>query len=130
VGLIPHSKRCRINLDDRALDESIGSDQLVVRSIVHLFQVTITIGIAQGNNKRKDTHDTDYACLACDMFRAPCKIARIKAQGTVFEVAAADSNCVYALNPKLGVCSLATELKFSLFAVVCTLSTTCRALMS
>jgi hypothetical protein len=38
------------------------------------------------------------------MFRAPCKIAGIKAQGTVFVVAAADSNCVYALSPELGVC--------------------------
>ena len=64
------------------------------------------------------------------MFGAPCKIAGVKAQGTVFEVAAADTDRVYALSPKLGVCSLATELKFSLFAVVCTLSTTCRTLMS
>ena len=64
------------------------------------------------------------------MFRAPCKIAGIKAQGTVFEVAAADTNGVYAFNPELGICRLATELIFSLFAVVCTLSTTCRALMS
>jgi hypothetical protein len=63
------------------------------------------------------------------MFRAPCKIAGIKAQGTVFVVAAADTDCVYALSPELGVCRLATELKFSLFAVVCTLSTTCRALV-
>jgi hypothetical protein len=77
----------------------------------------------------KDTHDTDYACLACDMFRTPCKIAGLKAQGTVFVIAAADTNCVYALSPDFGVCRLATELKFSLFAVVCTLSTTCRALM-
>jgi hypothetical protein len=53
VGLIPHSKRSRINLDDGALDESIGSDQLVVRSIVHLFHVTIILGIALENNKKK-----------------------------------------------------------------------------
>jgi len=127
VGLIPHSKGRRINLDDGTLDESVGPDQLVVRRIVHLFQVNIILSTTRMPNK--DTHDTDYACLACDMFRAPSKIAGIKAQSTVFEVAAADTNSVYVLSPKLGVCRLATELEFSLFAVVCTLGTTCRTLM-
>jgi hypothetical protein len=30
VGLIPHSERRRINLDDGTLDETVGPDQLVV----------------------------------------------------------------------------------------------------
>lgn len=36
MGFVPLSERRRINLDDSSLDECVGPDQLVVRSVVHL----------------------------------------------------------------------------------------------
>jgi hypothetical protein len=36
MGFVPLSERRRIDLDDSPLDERVGSDQLVVRGVVHL----------------------------------------------------------------------------------------------
>jgi hypothetical protein len=41
MGLIPLSERRRIDLNDSSLDERVGPDQLVVRSVVHLQNMSL-----------------------------------------------------------------------------------------
>ena len=43
VGLVPLSEWGCIDLDDSALDEGVGTDQLVVGSIVHLRTIKVSI---------------------------------------------------------------------------------------
>ena len=75
------------------------------------------------------THDTDNTCLARAVLRCPRKVTRIKTKRTVLKVSAPDADGVDPFCTQTGLRSLATELKLALFAVVCTLGTTCRALM-
>jgi len=89
----------------------------------------IRIDLCATSMLNENTHDTDDAGLACNMFRAPRKVARFKAQCTVFEVSPPDSNGVYAFSTEFSVCGLATEFELSLFAVVSALGTGCRTLM-
>jgi len=61
VGLVPLSEGGRIDLDDSTLDEGVGTDQLVVGSIVHLGATikTSVLGCISGTW----THDTDDTSL-------------------------------------------------------------------
>jgi hypothetical protein len=63
------------------------------------------------------------------MLRTPCKVARFKAQCTIFEIAAPNTDGVYAFSSELSVGGLTTELEFSFFAVMSTLGTGRRALV-
>lgn len=52
------------------------------------------------------------------MLRSPGKITALKAEGTVLEVPATNTDSVNALRAQLSVSGLATELELSFFAVV------------
>ena len=75
------------------------------------------------------THHRDDPRLLRDVLRAPGEVARVETEGTVLEVAAADTDRVDALGADTRLCALATELEFSLLAVVGALSTGGRTLV-
>jgi len=106
VGFVPLTEGSSINLNDGALNKSVGSDKLIVRCIVH---------------------DTDNPRLPCNVLRAPCKVATFQAEGTILQVSSADTDSVNTLSSELGVGGLTTELELSLLAVVCALSAGFRA---
>ena len=90
--LVPLSERRCVHLNNRALGEGIGSDKLVVRRVVG---------------------DRDDADFASDSFGAPAEIPRVKAEGAVFVVTAADADDVYAFGTDTGVGGLTTFLEGS-----------------
>ena len=75
------------------------------------------------------TYDTDDTSLPGDRLAAPREVARIEAESAVLEVTAADADSMNPLRAKLSVGSLATELEFSLLAVVGALGTCVRTLV-
>ena len=77
-------------MDHRALGEGIGSDELVVGRVVG---------------------DRDDADFAGDAFRAPAEVPRVKAEGAVFMVTAANADDVDAFGTDTGVGRLATFLE-------------------
>ena len=90
--LVPLPERRCIDLDNRAFGEGIGSDELVVGRVVG---------------------DRDDADFAGDTFGAPAEVPRVKAEGAVFVVTAADADDVDAFGTDTGVGRLATFLEGS-----------------
>lgn len=72
-------------------------------------------------------YNTDNPSLPRDVLRSPCKVTTVKTEGTVLGVTTTNAHGVDALGSKFGVGGLATELEFSLLAIVCALGTSCRA---
>jgi len=97
VGFVPLTEGGGIDLDDSALDESVRSDQLVVRGVID---------------------DTDDTSLTSDMLRGPGKVPRLETEGTELFVTAARADGVDTLGTELGESRLTAELELSLFAVV------------
>ena len=81
MRLVPLPEGRGVDLDDRALDERVGPDELVVRGVV------------------LDAYDTR---LLRAVLRAPSKVARVEPKSAVLEVATADTNGVDALGTNLG----------------------------
>ena len=75
------------------------------------------------------TYDTDDTSLPGDRLAAPREVTRIEAESAVLEITAADADSMNPLRAKLSVGSLATELEFSLLAVVGALGTCVRTLV-
>lgn len=109
VSLVPLTEGGGIDLDDGALDEGLGTDELVVGGIVD---------------------DIDDTGLAADGLASPGEVARVKTEGTVLDVATTDANVVDALGTELGVGGLTAELELSLLAVEGTLGTSGRSLVT
>lgn len=118
---IPLTEGCSVNLDDSALYKSIGSDELIVRRIVHLSERR---SWRHPTDVKSATHNTDKSCLSGNMLRSPCKVTAIETKSSIFEVSATDTDSVNALGTKFGVCRLTTELELSLLAIVGALRTT------
>lgn len=93
VGLVPLTEGRGIDLDDGALGEGVGADELVVRGVVG--------------------HDDD-AGLARAALGAPGEVAAVEAEGPVLVVAAAGADGVDALGTDLSVGSLAAGLESAL----------------
>jgi len=100
MRLIPLTEGSCVDLDDSALDKGVCPDELVVRGIVN---------------------NTDNPRLFGDMLRSPCKVARIEAESSVFEVSTTNTDSMDALGAKLGVGGLTAKLKLSLLAIMSTL---------
>ena len=109
VSLPPLTEGSRVNLDDAALDESLGSDQLVVGSIVH------------------DINDT---ALAGDCLRSPREISSIQTKSAELAVSTTGADRVNALLTDLGHGRLAAQFELALLAVVCALGTGVRTLVA
>lgn len=108
VSLVPLPEGGGIDLDDAALDKSVGADKFVVGGVVS---------------------DTDQPRLAGDVLRSPCIVSGIETESTELGVTTTDTNAVDTLGAELGGGGLATELELSLLAVVGTLRTSLRALV-
>lgn len=109
MGLVPLTERSGINLDDGRLDESLGTDELVVAGIVD------------------NINDTG---LAADGLASPGEVARVKTEGTLLDVTTTDTDGVDTLDTELGVGSLTAEIELSLLAVESTLGTGGRSLVA
>jgi hypothetical protein len=90
VSLIPLTERSGIDLNDGALDEGVGADQLVVRSVVD---------------------DGQNTSLAGAVLRTPREVTSVETKGTVLLVTTADTNFVNTLRSKLSVSGLATQFE-------------------
>ena len=90
MRLVPLSERRCVDLDNRALGEGVGSDELVVGRVVG---------------------DRDDADFAGDAFRAPAEIPGIEAEGAVFVVTASNADDVDAFGTDTGVGRLAAFLE-------------------
>lgn len=76
------------------------------------------------------TYDRDDSGLAGGVLRCPCEVAGLKTKGTVLHISTTGADAMDALSTELGASGLATELEFSLLAIVGTLSTGLRALVA
>lgn len=74
----------------------------------------------------KDAYNTDKPSLPRDMLRCPCEVTSVKTEGTVLGATTTNAHGMDALDSKLGVGRLTTELEFSLLAIVGALGTSCR----
>ena len=77
-----------------------------------------------------DTHDTNNPRLPSRMLTSPSKITRIQPERTVLQVPASNTNTVNTFWAKLCVGGLTTEFEFSFLAVLGTMSTCMRTLVS
>lgn len=93
VGLVPLSEGGGVDLDDGALGQGVGSDQLVVGGVVG---------------------DTDDTGLAGAALGAPGEVAGVETEGTVLVVTTTSSDGVDALGANTGVGTLATSLESAL----------------
>lgn len=93
VGLVPLSEGGGVDLDDGALGQGVGADQLVVGRVVG------------------DGNDTGLAGAALG---APGEVARVEAQGTELVVTAAGADGVDTLGADTGVGTLAASLESAL----------------
>ena len=93
VGLVPLSEGSGINLDDGALGEGVGSDQLVVGRVVG------------------DGNDT---ALAGQTLGTPGEVTGVETEGTVLVVTTSGSDGVDSLGANTGVGTLATSLESAL----------------
>ena len=82
-----------VDSDNAILDQSFGSNQLIVRRIVD------------------DVHDFS---LLGDTFRSPVEVALVKSQGSEFHVAAPHSKGTDSSLAQLGVSRHTTQLELSL----------------
>ena len=96
VRLVPLAERRSVDLDDAALDERVGADELVVGRVVD---------------------DADDAGLAGRVLAAPGEVARLEAEGAVLEVATTRADGVDALSAELGSRGLTTSLVLPLLTV-------------
>lgn len=96
VLLIPDSEWSGINGDDGVLDESLGSDQLVVGGIV------------------KHVHNSGFAG---DGLGSPGEITSFKAKSAEFKVATTSTNNIDLLGTQLCHCRRATKLELALLLV-------------
>lgn len=76
------------------------------------------------------TYDRDNSGLLRDGLRSPGEVTGVEAESTVLEVTTTHSDGVDTLRTELGVGGLATELEFSLLAIVCALGTGLGAFVS
>ena len=86
VGLVPLTEGGGIDLDDGGLGQGVGSDEFVVRRMVH---------------------DTDDTALAGAALRSPGEVAAVETQGAELLVSAAGSDAVDSLGADTGVGLLA-----------------------
>lgn len=92
VSLVPLSEGGGVNLDDGRLGEGVGTDQFVVRRVVH------------------DTNDTG---LAGNALRSPREVAGLETEGTELLVTSTGTDKVDSLVTKTGVGGLATLVERS-----------------
>ncbi len=109
VRFVPLTEGGSIDLDDGALDEGLGTDKFVVGSVVD------------------DINDTG---LARDGFTGPGERTRVQTESAVLNITSTDTDGVDALLTELGVGRLTTEFELSLLAIVSTLGTSVRTLMT
>jgi hypothetical protein len=123
VRFVPLTEGCSIDQEYSTFDEGIRADKLVVRSIVYLgprFRILyVTLG------KNKSTYNSNNSRLLRNMLRSPCKITRIKTEGTELGVTTPCAYSVHTFRAKLGVCWLTAELEFSFLTIVGALGTCC-----
>lgn len=93
VGLVPLTEGGGVDLDDGALGQGVGTDELVVGRVVG---------------------DGDDTGLAGAALRAPGEVAGVETQGTELVVAAAGADGVDALGANTGVGTLATSFESAL----------------
>jgi hypothetical protein len=73
VGLVPLPERCSVDLDDGRLDDGVGSDKLVVGSVVN---------------------DTNNSGLAGGVLGRPREVAGLETQSAVLEVSSTSTHGV------------------------------------
>lgn len=127
MGLVPLPEWGGIDLDDSVLDEGVRTNKFVVGRVVDLDPPKVNRWYFFAWLL---TYNRDDSGLAGGVLRSPCEVAGLKAKGTVLHVSTTGADRVNAFSTKLGAGGLATELEFSLLAVVGTLSTGLRALVA
>ena len=93
---IPHSEWVSINGNNAVLDKGLGSDELVVRSVVHNIQ---------------------HSGLSCDVLGCPGEDTVIDFEGTPFHVGTSASNWSNSVGSNLSHGWLSTHFKLSLLLV-------------
>jgi hypothetical protein len=110
VGLPPLTEWGGVDLHNGALNQGLGTDQLVVAGIVD---------------------DIDDTGLAGDSFTTPGKVARIKTESTVFKVTTTGTDNVDALRScELGAGGLTAKFKLALLAIMSAFGSCCRSFMA
>merc|ERR1719232_921119 len=108
MGLIPLTERSGVNDDNGVLDQGLGTNQLIVGSVVD---------------------NIDDTGLTGHSLAAPGKVALVEAQGAIFLVASSAAEGVDPLGSQLGHSGGAAELELPLLADGGTLATSGAALM-
>ncbi len=106
---IPLTEWNSINFNDTSLDESVGTDQFVVGSVVDYFNNT-----SLGSNR----------------LGSPRKVSRFQTKSTELGISTSHTDRMNSLCTNLGVGSLTTQFKLSLLSVVSSLGTGCCSLVS
>jgi len=93
---VPLSERSSIDLDDTALDQSVGSDEFVVGGVVD---------------------DTDDLGLSGDLFRSPGEVSGVESEGLEFVVSSSNSVSSDGLFTDLGESGRTTRFVLLLLLV-------------
>lgn len=99
---IPLSEGSGIDLNDGVLGQSLSTDELLVRSVVHGIQDTSLVG---------------------SVLTGPDEVSSVESHGTELEVSTTASDSVNSLVTNLGVSSGSTELELSLLLMDVSAST-------
>ena len=122
VRLVPLSEGGSVNVDNGTLDEGLGSEKLVVGSVVSL--ITTSAPSISSNpfapripSSVEYTHNLDQPSLPGDRLGTPSEVTRVESESPVLDVTASGSDLVDTLGRvKLGHGGLTTEFKLSLLS--------------
>ena len=106
---VPLAEGSGVDLDDAVLDESLGTDELVVGGVVD---------------------NIDNSGLTADGFRAPGEGTMIGTEGAVLDVTTTATDERNSLSAKLGISWLTAHFELSFFLVHGHTTTSCSPLMS
>ena len=134
MSLVPLPEGGGIDFDNGALDQGLGSEQLVVGGVVDLSYPKQNQAISQPilfcSFLLHDTHNVDDSSLPGAVLGSPGEVTRVQSHGSVLDVSTSDSDLVNPLGTQLGHGGLTTQLELSLLSVLSPSGTRCRALVA
>lgn len=134
VSLVPLPEGGGIDFDNGALDQGLGSEQLVVGGVVDLSYPKQNQAISQPNLSSSllfhDTHNVDDSSLPGAVLGSPSEVTRVQSHRSVLDVSTSSPDLVNPLGTQLGHGGLTTQLELSLLSVLGPSGTRCRALVA